>query len=63
MTKQELFESEYILNDAEYIKFCKDDVEVYFLQKELDNYDRDCWLFERPVNYNLEDDYTEESMP
>ena len=63
MTDRELFESEYILNDAEYVKYCKDDVEVYFLQKELDNYDQDCWIFDTKKNYSLEDDYSEDSLP
>lgn len=63
MTDREYYEEQYVLDDAEYVKTCKDEVEVYFLEKELDSYDRDLWLFEHKPNYGLEDDYGEESEP
>ena len=64
MTRDEFFEEQYLLNDVEYLKrFCFDDAEAYSIEREL-AYDSDCWLFfEKPVNYNLEDDYGEESEP
>lgn len=62
MTNRELFESQYLLNDAEYLdKFCSDEAEAYCIEKDL-KYDRDCWLFNRK-NYELEDSYDEESEP
>ena len=64
MTKDEFFEQEYILNDRNYLKYyCHDSVEEYFLEKELNAYDRDLWLFESKPDYGLEDDYGEESEP
>lgn len=63
MTKNEMYENLYVINDAEYLKrFCFNEAEAYSIEKEL-AYNNDCWLFEKPVNYNLEDDYTEDSMP
>lgn len=61
MTDREMFEQDYILNDVEYIKYCNDPAEVYYLEKEL-SYDKDTWLFDRP-NDGLEDRYDEDSMP
>lgn len=61
MTDRELFESEYILDDREYLKYCNDEAEKYAIEKEL-AYDDSCWLFNRK-NYGLEDEYGEESMP
>ena len=62
MTKQELFEEEYILNDAKYLEICRDEAESYYIEKEMKR-DNSCWLFERPRNYQLEDPYDEDSMP
>lgn len=62
MTDREMFEEQYILDDHEYVKYC-DDIEAYFIQKELDSYNSDTWLFEHPKKYYLEDDYGEESEP
>ena len=63
MTKDEFFEEQYVLNDREYLKrFCFNEAEAYCLEKEL-SYDHDCWLFEHKKNYELEDDYGEESEP
>ena len=48
----------YLMNDKEYLKrYCKDEAEAYFLEKEVNRQ----WLFviERP----LEDDYSEDSLP
>lgn len=48
----------YLIDDAEYLKrYCRDEAEAYFLEKELSRQ----WLFNRPAD--LEDDYTEDSMP
>lgn len=63
MTRDEYFEATYLLDDVEYLKrFCFNEAEAYEIQKSL-SYDNSCWLFEKPVNYCLEDDYTEDSMP
>lgn len=48
----------YLINDAEYLdRYCTDEAERYFLEKEVNRQ----WLFdiERP----LEDDYSEDSLP
>ena len=48
----------YLLDDAEYLKrYCVDEAEAYFLEKQVNRQ----WLFNRPAD--LEDDYTEDSMP
>ena len=63
MTREEYFESTYLLDDVEYLKrFCFDDAEAYRIERSL-QYNYNCWLFERPVDYGLEDHYDEESMP
>nr|WP_278860327.1 hypothetical protein [Catenibacterium mitsuokai] len=63
MTRDEYFESVYLLDDVEYVKrFCFDDAEAYSIERDL-QYNDNCWLFEKPVNYGLEDDYGEESEP
>ena len=62
MTREEYFESTYLLDDVEYLKrFCFDEAEAYSIEREL-AYDDDCWLFNRSAD-GLEDDYGEESMP
>ena len=61
MTDREMFEQDYILNDAEYVKYCSDPAEVYYLEKEL-SYTDDLWLFNKPTD-GLEDRYDEESEP
>lgn len=54
LTRKEM----YLIDDAEYLKrYCRDEAEAYFLEKELSRQ----WLFNRPAD--LEDDYGEESMP
>lgn len=63
MTKNEMYEDLYVINDAEYLdRFCKNEAEAYELEKSL-SYNADLWLFEHKKNYELEDDYGEESMP
>lgn len=53
----------YLIEDVEYLKrFCFDEAEAYSIERSL-AYDHDCWLFERPVDYGLEDHYDEESEP
>ena len=62
MTSRELFESEYLINDVNYLKYyCVDSAEAYELEKEM-SYDEDTWLFNKPSD-GLEDRYDEESMP
>ena len=61
MTDREYFEEQYILDDAEYVKYCSDPAEIYCLEKEM-SYDRDLWLFNKPAD-GLEDCYDEESEP
>ena len=65
MTEQELFERDYIIDDYGYLDYCDDELEKYFLEKEIkEEEDNSCWLFERPTrSYNLEDNYGEDSMP
>lgn len=59
---REMFEK-YLMDDEWYLKhLCFDEAEACELEREL-AYNRDTWLFEKPVNYELEDDYTEDSMP
>lgn len=58
MTKNEMYESLYIINDAEYLKrFCRNEAEAYLLEKEVNRQ----WLFD--IKQPLEDDYTEDSLP
>ena len=61
MTDREYFEQEYILDDRQYLKYCDDPIECYFLEKEL-AYSDDTWLFNKPSD-GLEDRYDEDSMP
>lgn len=63
MTSRERFESEYLLDDQKYLEYyCVDEAEAFEIERGL-KYDRDLWLFERPRNYYLEDNYDEDSMP
>lgn len=63
MTKNEYFESMYIIDDAAYVKYyCTDEAEAYSIEKGL-SYNDNLWLFEHKPNYGLEDDYGEESEP
>ena len=61
MTDREYFEEQYILCDAEYLKFCKNEAECYELEREM-AYNDDMWLFNKPSD-GLEDHYDEDSMP
>lgn len=48
----------YLIDDAEYLKrYCCDEAEAYFLEKEVNRQ----WLFNRTSD--LEDCYDEDSMP
>lgn len=48
----------YLIDDAEYLKrYCCDEAEAYFLEKEVNHQ----WLFD--IKQPLEDDYTEDSLP
>lgn len=48
----------YLIDDAEYLKrYCCDEAEAYFLEKEVNRQ----WLFD--IKQPLEDDYTEDSLP
>lgn len=63
MTSKERFEMEYLCDDEKYLQYyCKDEAEAFEIEREL-SYNADLWLFEKPKNYCLEDDYGEESEP
>ena len=58
MTNELTTKEKYLLDDAEYLKrYCRDEAEAYFLEKELSRQ----WLFNSPAD--LEDDYSEDSLP